>query len=679
MNEYVIAKYIRLSVDDVITDSLSITNQHRILDRLIDEMEIPNATVIDFVDNGYTGTNMERPALQEMLELVRSGRIHCIVVKDFSRFSRNMAESGYYIEKVFPLYRIRFISISDRFDSKEDSGGIDVTFRFLMHEFYSQDLSRKVKSARRIKMVRGENIVANAIYGYRKNDAGKWEPEEISSSIVVMIYEMALAGMPPAIIKEMLCLAGYPTPSEHIEMLRGKDIIPKCLWENRAVLRILTNEQYIGTYVSGKQISKAIGSSSKILTDKSEWIIIPNSHPSIISKEIFERVQHLLENRLKSNRVVKPLGASWKDEENRPQRERLLNGDKIVATPIYGYSKTDDGQLEIDPIAAEVIRKIFALAKQGLSAADISAELSTTRNPSPREYISMGKGRDITPSCKWTAKAIRAILKNIQYTGAYVAGKILKDYNTGKSYHVPKEDWVVIPDKHPPIISKEIFDEVHEVITQKRVNRKKMIPRDYLLKGKVKCGICGFALAYDPIDDPVLRCYSTSANPSATCYKMRVVVRELDEAVLDIIRVHSEIVLDTIELSKLQKVNGDIQHTIDFAKQAQELTEQRQNLYEQYVMGEIDRDTYQAAKAECNAHIEKVNTQLALLKQAERNRLTGQETANLAKKALDETALPKDIVDTLIEKILVFPDDNLKIEWKVADFWVSDREEHVHG
>jgi len=672
MNEYVIAKYIRLSIDDGITESLSITNQHRMLDRLIDDMEISNVTVMEFVDNGYSGTNMERPALQEMLELVRSGRINCIMVKDFSRFSRNMAESGYYIEKVFPLYRIRFISISDRFDSKEDSGGIDVTFRFLMHEFYSQDLSKKVKSARRIKMVRGENIVANAIYGYRKNDVGKWEPEEISSSIVVMIYEMALAGMPPSVIKEKLCLAGCPTPREHIEMLRGKEIKPECLWENRAVLRILTNEQYIGTYVSGKQVSKAIGSHSKIHTDKSEWIIIPDSHPPIISREIFERVQHLLETRLKSNRVVKPLDSSWKDNDKRPQRERLINGDKIVATPIYGYSKTKDGQLEIDAIAAKVIRKIFELAKRGLSPAEISEELSTTKYPSPREYISTGKGREITPSCKWTAKAIREILKNIQYTGAYVAGKILKDYNTGKKYHVSKEDWVIIPDKHPPIISKELFNEVHDVIAQKKVGRKKMIPRDYLLKGKVKCGICGFALAYDPIDNPVLRCYSTSANPSAVCYKMKVVVRELDEAVMDIIKVHSEIVLSTIELSKLQKVNGDSQHTIDFAKQAQELAERRQELYEQYVTGEIDRDAYQTAKAECNAQLENVNTQLAMLKQAEQNRLNGQTTAKLAKRALDETVSQRDIVDVLIEKILVFPSDNLKIEWKVKGFWINE-------
>ncbi|MCL1877912.1 MAG: recombinase family protein, partial [Defluviitaleaceae bacterium] len=113
----VISKYIRLSVDDGITESLSIANQHILLDAHIDDLQIPNATVIEFVDNGYTGTNMERPALQEMLSLVRSGRVNCIVVKDFSRFSRNALESGYYIEQVFPLYRIRFISVSDRFDS----------------------------------------------------------------------------------------------------------------------------------------------------------------------------------------------------------------------------------------------------------------------------------------------------------------------------------------------------------------------------------------------------------------------------------------------------------------------------------------------------------------------------------------------------------------------------------
>lgn len=666
MSEYVIAKYIRLSVDDEITDSLSISNQHLMLDRLIDEMEIPNATVMDFVDNGYSGTNMERPALQELLELVRSGRVNCIVVKDFSRFSRNMAESGYYIEKVFPLYRIRFISISDRFDSKEDMGGIDVSFRFLMHEFYSQDLSKKVKSARRIKMVRGENIVANAIYGYRKNDVGKWEPEETSSSVVVLIYEMALAGFPPAVIKEKLCMAGYPTPREHIEILRGKDIDPKCLWENRAVLRILTNEQYIGTYVSGKQVSKAIGSHSKILTDKSEWIVIPNSHPPIISKEIFERVQHLLKNSLKCNRTVKPVNSSWKDETSHPHRLRMIEGKKVVAVPIYGYAKAVDGGREIDSDAAKVVREIFELARQGILANEISSRLAAAGIPSPREHISIKRGRNITPSCKWKAKVIREILKNIQYTGAYVSGKVLKDYKTGKQYHVAKEDWVVIPDKYPPIISKEFFNEVQAIVS--KTKRRKIEHRAYILKGKVKCGICGYALAYDPLDEPVLRCYSTSANPSAECYKMKVSVQALDEAIVETTKAHAVIVLNNLEFSDLQICSND--HIIEFEKQSQELTEQKQKLYEQYMTGEIAQEAYLESRAEFRTLLAHINKQTALHKQRTLNEIKRQKNVELAEKALDESSAPKDIVDLLVEKVLVFPDNALEIVWSAKDFCI---------
>jgi DNA invertase Pin-like site-specific DNA recombinase len=95
-------KYIRLSVDDGITEGLSIPNQRLILDRHIDGLEIPNAEIIELVDNGYTGTNMERPAVQDLIELVRSGGVNMICVKDFSRFSRNAMDSGYFIEQVFP-------------------------------------------------------------------------------------------------------------------------------------------------------------------------------------------------------------------------------------------------------------------------------------------------------------------------------------------------------------------------------------------------------------------------------------------------------------------------------------------------------------------------------------------------------------------------------------------------
>ena len=163
MSEYVIAKYIRLSLDDAKTDSMSIENQRLLIDRYIAELGLSDASVIEFVDNGYSGTNFERPAVQELLELVRAGKINCIMVKDFSRFGRNAIETGYFIERVFPLFHVRFISVSDGFDSAEhagDTGGMEVAFKFLMHEYYGCDDNSGVGglgSARRFHAYRAQN------------------------------------------------------------------------------------------------------------------------------------------------------------------------------------------------------------------------------------------------------------------------------------------------------------------------------------------------------------------------------------------------------------------------------------------------------------------------------------------------------------------------------------------
>lgn len=125
--EYVIALYVRLSIEDSKVDSLSIQSQLALLHSYADDMEIPHARVEEFIDNGHSGTNFERPAVQELLDRVRAGEIHCILVKDFSRFGRNMIEVGYFMERVFPVFGVRFISVEDAFDSAQhqgDTGGI---------------------------------------------------------------------------------------------------------------------------------------------------------------------------------------------------------------------------------------------------------------------------------------------------------------------------------------------------------------------------------------------------------------------------------------------------------------------------------------------------------------------------------------------------------------------------
>ena len=225
MRNYVIALYIRLSVEDFKTESLSIPNQKLILhEKAMSLPEWDNSEILEFIDNGHTGTNFERPAVQELLTMVQAGKINCIIVKDLSRFGRNSIETGYFIERVFPLYHTRFISVSDDFDTanfKGDTGGIDIAFKYLISECYSRDMSMKTKSAKYAKMRRGEYQSVICPYGYRKSADGRMEPDEDVAPNVQMIFQWASEGNTAAEITRKLYAMNIPTPGEY-RKLKGK-------------------------------------------------------------------------------------------------------------------------------------------------------------------------------------------------------------------------------------------------------------------------------------------------------------------------------------------------------------------------------------------------------------------------------------------------------------------------
>jgi DNA invertase Pin-like site-specific DNA recombinase len=296
MSKYVIAKYIRLSFEDAKYDSLSIPNQRLLLDRHIDSFDLEGVEVIEFVDNGYTGVNFERPGVQQLLDLVRESKIDCIVVKDFSRFGRNIIETGYFIEMVFPLFRTRFIAISDGFDSddyKEDTGGMEVAFKFLMHEYYSQDISRKEKSAKYAKMKRGEYQGEICSYGYRKGANGRLEIDDEAAAVVKLIFELAITMKNAGDIVKALYERKIIPPGEY-RKAKGKgfhDVSRSIgIWQRTTVLRILEDERYIGTYIMGKRTVKEIGGNRVRMKPESEWFKIPDHHPAIVSREIYEQV-----------------------------------------------------------------------------------------------------------------------------------------------------------------------------------------------------------------------------------------------------------------------------------------------------------------------------------------------------------------------------------------------------
>ena len=666
MTDYIIAKYLRLSQDDAISESMSISHQRLMLDEFINELSVPNANAVEFVDNGFTGTNLNRPAVQEMLDLVRCGRVNCIIVKDFSRFSRDSMESGYYIEQVFPLYGVRFISVADHYDSSNydgGTGGLDVAFKFMMHEYYSKDLSKKVKSAKHILMKNGEHIVGGAIYGYRKNDSGKWEQDPQAAEVVREIFSMALKGKTTAQIRDKLFADKRLAPREYVYLNMGKDITPKYNWSSRQIWRILTNEQYTGTYVAGKHETVRIGSKAMIEKDRSEWFIFPNSHPAIVDKEDFERVQEILKD-------PKEALSNGRERSSHAKKlyDRIKSGERKSNSTLYGYRVNPSGSsYEIDDTAARTVRMIFDFALQGYTAREIAEELFKARHLPPGEYFKLERGLNIQPTYRWPTLRIREILKNEQYTGIYVAGKTFQDEN-GRKYHTPKSEWIIIPDKHPAIISKEVFEQVRALALQ---GKRKMQPHNYLLKGKIVCGTCGYAMAYcNQTTRPNYHCINTYSNPAAACHKLKLRTAEVDDVVMTVIKVQAGLVLESEDFSDLRKAGGN-GHIIEYEKQIKALGEQRQAVYEQFITGEIDRETYRTIKADYTARLDRLKDMVTAIKQTELDNHAKKNIAKQARAILDDTLTPREIVDALIEKVNVFPEFHIELSWKVSGFAVG--------
>jgi hypothetical protein len=218
-------------------------------------------------------------------------------------------------------------------------------------------------------------------------------------------------------------------------------------------------------------------------------------------------------------------------------------------------------------------------------------------------------------------------------------------------------------------VSKELFAEVQSVIAESRHKRKNTRPRDYLLRGDIlKCGCCRYALAYDPIADPVFRCWHTQADPSAECHKLKVNVRELDGAIISIIRKQAEVVLNSDNLENLRQRNDAENRAYDCEKLIAELIERRQKLYERFITREIDRAEYLKLKDECSAEIDRLTMQAASAKAEAKAKTVDPSVLAIAKRTVEETIPYKEVINALIDKIYVYPNKNIEIVWKIADF-----------
>lgn len=219
-----LVSYLRLSKEGefVKDENNSISNQRELIRKYIRKSpELMKMEQIELKDDGYSGKNMERPAIQELLSMIKKGNVSCIIVKDISRFSREYIETRKYMEQIFPFLGIRFISINDNYDSAECIGGIaehDVAFKGILYDFYSEDLSEKVKTSLSVRRASGRYLAPFAPYGYRKaeNDKHKLEVDEEAAHIVKRIYNEYICGSSMYQIAQKLNEEHVITPAEYI-------------------------------------------------------------------------------------------------------------------------------------------------------------------------------------------------------------------------------------------------------------------------------------------------------------------------------------------------------------------------------------------------------------------------------------------------------------------------------
>lgn len=304
--KYVAGLYCRLSKDDGNSvESMSIWSQKVMLKQYAESNGI--AIYDYYVDDGYSGTNFERPSFKKMITDIENGKINCVITKDLSRLGRNYLQSGAYIEMYFPQKNIRYIAITDGIDTLNSNQNDIMPFKNILNEMYAKDTSKKVKSAIQSRMREGTYIGSKAPFGYLKdpNNKRRLIIDEKTKPIIELIYKLCLEGKGTQLISQELMKRKIPRPSafvENAEKLYGLTEENKYQWSHRMVLNVLRDPVYCGNMARNKRPTLSFKNSKRLYIPKSDYIYAKNTHEGIVSEEIWEQVQTMVDKRKCNNK-----------------------------------------------------------------------------------------------------------------------------------------------------------------------------------------------------------------------------------------------------------------------------------------------------------------------------------------------------------------------------------------
>ena len=292
------ALYCRLSSDDDLEgDSNSIKNQKLLLSEYAKENKFRNIRY--YIDDGYSGSNFERPAFKRLLNDIENGEISTVIVKDMSRFGRDHILVGYYTKYYFPDADVRFIAIFDQMDTETNPDDDIIPFKNILNEMYAKDCSRKIKAVVKAKGNSGKHISSFPPLGYIKSpeDKEKWIVDKEAALIVKEIFNLCVKGYGPSQIARMLTERGIETPTMYFHRkgipTPGKIKQDSDVWAKQSVVHILENEEYLGHTVNFKTYKKSYKSKKYIENPRENWVIVENTQEAIIDQETFDIVQNL--------------------------------------------------------------------------------------------------------------------------------------------------------------------------------------------------------------------------------------------------------------------------------------------------------------------------------------------------------------------------------------------------
>ena len=292
------ALYIRLSREDGDNmESESITNQRDLLHLFLEKTKEKLVYIDEYVDDGFTGSNFDRPSWKRLMKDLENGKVNTIITKDLSRMGRDYISMGEYIERIFPEKGIRYIAINDDIDTLHETPGLEfLQFKLMFNDYFLKDTSKKIRKVLRSKKEKGEFLGFKAPYGYLKDPSDKHKliVDKNVRPIIKRMFLLAYTGKSPRQIADIFSKEHIPTPSVYANLNRGMKSTAYNLWCPRTIEEMLTNETYIGNMTQGRRRKINYKSKKEIRTSKEEWIIIKNTHEAIIDKKVFDTVGELL-------------------------------------------------------------------------------------------------------------------------------------------------------------------------------------------------------------------------------------------------------------------------------------------------------------------------------------------------------------------------------------------------